>query len=107
MGSIYGKGWSRWFGVPASDDGLLLPFVFAQRQHFHWRLARICPRHSPAIVAKIHVGIPFGIARCLCAFRPSITVAVQGDAFDTKSSAALFELGGTVARTDGSQIRKQ
>jgi len=49
------------------------------------------------IVAKIHLGIPFGIACRLCTFRPSITVAVQRDALDAKSSAALFELRGTVS----------
>jgi hypothetical protein len=107
MSSLCGDGLRRWFGVPVSNDGLLLPLVFAQRRHFHRRFAGIRPRHRPAVVPKIHLGIPFGIARRLCPFRPSVAVAVQRDAFDAKSGAALFELRGAVARTDGSQIRKQ
>src|ERR1700690_606340 len=106
-GLLCGYGGCRWFGVPVSNDGLLLPFVFTEGGHFHRRFAGICPRHSPAIVPKIHLGKSFGVARRLCPFRPSIAVAVQRYAFDAKSSAALFELRGAVARTNGSKIRKQ
>jgi hypothetical protein len=80
MASLCGNGFRRWFGVPVSNDGLLLPLVFAQRRHFHRGFAGIRPRHRPAVVAKIHLGIPFGIARRLCPFRPSVAVAVQRDA---------------------------
>src|SRR5665213_4315266 len=97
MSSLYGNGGCRWFGVPVSNDGLLLPLVFAQRRHFHWGFARIRPRHRPAIVSKIHLGISFGVTRRLCPFRPSVTVAVQRDAFDAKSIAALLKLRGAVA----------
>src|SRR5277367_2056286 len=92
------------FDFYAFDDGFLLPLVFAQRWHFHLGLARIRPRHGLAVVTKIHLGIPFGIARCLRPFRPRIAVAVQRNAFDAESIAALLELRGAVARADGAQI---
>ena len=52
MASLCGNGWCRWFGVPVSNEGLLLPLVFAQRWHFHLGLARIGPRHGFAVVAQ-------------------------------------------------------
>jgi hypothetical protein len=107
MSSLCSNGFRRWFGVPVSNDGLLLPFVFAQRRHFHRGFAGICTRHGPAVVAEIHLGIPFWIARRLCPFCPSVAVAVQRDALDAKSITALFELRGAVARTNAPQIRKQ
>src|ERR1700723_2494996 len=106
MSSLCRDALRHWFGFMACYDGLLLPFVFAQRRHFHLGLARICPRHGLAVMSKIHLGIPFWIARCLRPFRPSVTVAVQRHAFDAKSIAALLELRGAVARADGAQIRK-
>ena len=60
-----------------------------------------------AILADIHLGIPFGIARRLRPFRPRIAVAVQRHAFDAESGAALLELRGPVARANRPQIRKQ
>ncbi len=97
----------RWFGVPVSKNGFLLPLVFAQGRHFHRGLAGIRPCHGLAVMPKIHLGKPFRIARRLGPFRPRITVAVQCHTFDAKSGATLFELRGAVARTDGSQIWKQ
>jgi len=72
MSSLCGNGFRRWFGVPVSNDGLLLPLVFTERRHFHRGFARIRPCHGSAVVPKIHLGIPFGIARRLCTFRPAI-----------------------------------
>jgi len=62
----------HWFGFMACCAGLLLPFVFAQRWHFHLGLARIRPRHGLAVMAQIHLRIPFGIARRFRPFGPSV-----------------------------------
>ena len=107
MSSLCRDALRHWFGFMASDDGFLLPFVFAQRWHFHPALREYARVMALLLWPKIHLGIPFGIARRLCPFRPSVAVAVQRDAFDAKSIAALFKLRRPVARADGSQIRKQ
>ncbi len=95
------------FDFCAFDDGFLLPLVFAQRWHFHLGLARIRPRHGLAVVAQVHLRISFGIARCFCPFRPCVAVAMQRDAFDAQTNAALMKFRRPVARADGAQIRKQ
>src|SRR5450631_4148371 len=104
MSSLCRDGLRHWLGFLNFGDGFLLPLVFAQRRHFHLGLARIGPRHGFAVVAQVHLCIPFGITRRLCPFRPCVAVAMQRDAFDAKSIAALLELRGAVACTDRSQI---
>src|ERR1700677_5207484 len=91
MSSLCRDALRHWFGLMVSDDGFLLPFVFAQRRHFHLGLARIRPRHGFAVVAQIYLGISFGVTRCFCPFRPGITIAVQRNAFDAQTDAALMK----------------
>ena len=107
MASLCRDALRHWFGFMASDDGFLLPFVFAQRWHFHLGLARIGSRHGLAVVAQIHLRIPFGIARRFCPFRPCVAVAVQRNSFDAQTNAALMKFRRPVARADSPQIGKQ
>src|SRR5208282_137473 len=107
MSSLCRDALRRWFGFMVSDDGFLLPFVFAQRWHFHLGLARIGPRHGLAVMSKIHLSIPFGIARRFYTFSPCVTIAVQRHAFDAQTNAALMKFRRPVARANRAEIRKQ
>ena len=79
----------RFGGSPAFDKCLLLAFIFAQRGHLHLGLAGISPRHCLAVVAQIHLGIPFGITCGFRPFRPGVAVGMERHAFDPKPGATL------------------
>jgi hypothetical protein len=84
-----------------------LAFVFTQGRQFDFRVASISAMNRFAVMAKSLLREPFWITGALRPFRPSVSVAVQGDAFDAKSFAALFELCCPVGSSDAPQIRKE
>ena len=50
--------------------------------------------HGFAVVAQSLLRESFGIANCLCALCPRVSITVKSHAFDAKLTAPRSELGG-------------